>query len=157
MVSDDPHYVLFGSLSVLLLIEVYRSPSAVYVQVKPKLEKLLSHDTKVLYECMLYSIHVVVHVMQSPELQQLERIEPMEKDYFLAQFVLTVPVAGYYTVQIEVSLLDNEGTVWHTGHKANMTLLVESDEYLKQQQRQREAVLQQTMKMNSAGHGHRSL
>lgn len=90
-------------------------------------------------------------------MQQLERIEPMEKDYFLAQFVLTVPVAGYYTVQIEASLLDNEGTVWHTGHKANMTVLVESEENLKLQQRQREAVLQQTMKMNTGGHGHRSL
>ena len=77
-------------------------------------------------------------------------------DYFQAQFLLTFPAAGYYTVHIEASLLDNEGRVWHTGHQDSMTVLVDSEENLRQHQRQREAAASATKSSGSGlgGHGH---
>ena len=74
-------------------------------------------------------------------------------DYFQAQFLLTLPTAGYYTVHIEASLLDNEGRVWHTGHQATMAVLVDSEENLRQHQRQREAAATATKSGGGVG-GH---
>ena len=85
-------------------------------------------------------------------MKSLEQTEPVEKDYFQAQFVLTLPVAGYYAVHIEASLLDDKGTVWHTGHKATMNVLVNSEENFKQQQRQRDIVAHST-RSTSGGEG----
>ena len=84
-------------------------------------------------------------LLQQPQLRSLEKTEPVEKDYFNAQFLLTLPAAGYYTVQVDARLLDNEGMVWHMGHKAKMSILVDSDENLKLQQKQRDTVAMQTM------------
>ena len=75
-------------------------------------------------------------------------------DYFQAQFLLTLPVAGYYTVQIEASLLDNEGRVWHTGNHASMAVLVDSEENLRQHQRQREAAAATATKSGGSVGGH---
>lgn len=62
----------------------------------------------------------------------LEQTEPVKKDYFQTQFVLTLPVAGYYAVYIEACLLDDKGTVWHIGHKATLNVLVNNEESFKQ-------------------------
>ena len=80
-------------------------------------------------------------------------------DYFQAQFLVTLPAAGYYTVHIEAGLLDNEGRVWHTGNHASMTVLVDSEENLRLHQRQREAAATATKSSSggshsSTGHGH---
>ena len=74
-------------------------------------------------------------------------------DYFQAQFLLTLPAAGYYTVHIKASLLDNEGRVWHTGYQPSMTVLVDSEENLRQHQRQREAAAVSTAKGSSGSGG----
>ena len=75
-------------------------------------------------------------------------------DYFQAQFLLTLPTAGYYTVHIEASLLDSEGRVWHSGHQASMALLVDSEENLRQHQRQREAAAATATKSVGGHSGH---
>ena len=62
----------------------------------------------------------------------------MEKEYFQAQFLLDLPAAGYYTVQVDARLLDNEGRVWDMGYKAKMNVVVEGDENFKPQQKQRD-------------------
>ena len=87
-------------------------------------------------------------------LQQLEKTEVVEKDYFQAQFLLTLPLPGYYNIRISASLLDEGGTMWHTGPKTSMSVLVDSEENfsLKQQQRQKEAAMQTA---KSSMHGHR--
>ena len=61
----------------------------------------------------------------------MELTEPVEKDYFQTQFVLALPLPGYYVVHIEASLLDNHGTVWHTGHKETLPVVVNTEENLK--------------------------
>ena len=88
-------------------------------------------------------------ISQPPDLSLLEKTEPIEKDYFQSQFLLALPTPGYYSVQIEARLLDQEGRVWHLGHKARMIVVVDSDENVKMQQKQRDSAQQST----SAGGG----
>lgn len=72
-------------------------------------------------------------MLQPPELRDLEKTEPVEKDYFQAQFLLSLPVQGYYRVKIDASLLDSEGTLWHTGPQVTMSVRVDTKEGLQQQ------------------------
>ena len=46
--------------------------------------------------------------------------------------MLALPAPGYYAVHIEASLLDNDGRVWHTGHKESLSVLVNTEENMKQ-------------------------
>ncbi len=55
-----------------------------------------------------------------------EYTEPVENDYFETKFVLALPVPGYYSIHIEASLVDNNGTIWHTVHKEILPVLVNS-------------------------------
>lgn len=87
-------------------------------------------------------------------MKSLERTESVEMDYFQAQFLLTLPAAGYYTLRIEASLLDDEGRVWRTGHEAAMTVLAETEENLRLHQRQREAAASSTSNKAGLGHSH---
>ena len=89
-------------------------------------------------------------------LNSLERTEPVEKDYFEAQFLLELPVAGCYSVLVKASLLDEEGRVWHMGHRAKMMVVVEGggDEGQRSQQKQREpSVVPGTSAGGSSGGG----
>ena len=81
--------------------------------------------------------------MQPPDLSLLEKTEPIEKDYFQSQFLLSLPTPGYYSIHIEARLLDQEGRVWHLGHKAKMIVVVDSEENLKMQQKQRDSATTQ--------------
>ena len=77
----------------------------------------------------------------------------MEKDYFQAEFLLTLPTSGYYSVHVETRLLDNEGKVWQLGHKVKMNVVVESEENLRLLQKQQESVLQSSAGGGSGGGG----
>ena len=83
----------------------------------------------------------------------LEKTESIEKDYFQSQFLLALPTPGYYSVHIEAQLLDQEGRVWHLGHKARMVVVVDSDENLKMQQKQRDSAQQSTSSGGVKGSG----
>lgn len=99
----------------------YRFPKAVHIRAVPKVEKLLSHDAK------------------TPSLCVLERTEQIQQDYFHAEFLFTLPVAAYYTITIQSDLLDQNHTVWRTGQSTAMSVLVDTEENLKQHQlRQKE-------------------
>ena len=91
--------------------------------------------------------------MQPPDLSLLEKTEPIDKDYFQAQFLLTLPAPGYYSVQIEARLLDQEGRVWHLGHRARMIVVMDSEENLKMQQKQRDSAMQSSSASTSSGGG----
>ncbi len=69
----------------------------------------------------------------------------MEKDYFQAQFLLALPAPGYYSVQVDARLLDRDGRVWHLGHRAKMSVVVDSEDNLKLQQKQLAAVQSQAV------------
>eukprot|EP00731_Ephydatia_muelleri_P027688 Em0019g561a len=100
---------------------LYRSPKAVHIRAVPKVEKLLVHDAK------------------TPSLCALERTEQIQQDYFRAEFLFTLPAAAYYTITIQSNLLDQNHTVWRTGQSTAMSVLVDTEENLKQhQQRQKE-------------------
>ncbi len=62
----------------------------------------------------------------------------MENDYFQAQFLLSLPAQGYYRVQIDASLLDTQGTLWHTGPQVAMSIRVDTKDGLQQQQGQKQ-------------------
>ena len=53
----------------------------------------------------------------------------------MAEFLTTLSLAGYYTITVETSLVDCTGQVWNTGPKTEMSVLVNTEEKLKQQQR----------------------
>lgn len=76
--------------------------------------------------------------MQVPTLKRLEQTPEIEDDYFVAEFLTTLSLAGYYTISMETSLIDRTGRVWNTGPKTEMSVLVNTEEKLKQQQRERE-------------------
>ena len=89
-------------------------------------------------------------------LNSLSRTKPVEKDYFEAQFVLELPVAGHYTVLVKASLLDEGGRVWHTGHQSKMVVVVESggeDGQRSQKQREPGGALGPSAAGSSAGGG----
>ncbi len=90
---------------------------------------------------------------QPPELSLLEKTEPIEKEYFQSQFLLALPTPGYYSVQIEARLLDQEGRVWHLGHKARMIVVVDSEDNLKMEQKQRDSAMQSSSGGGAKGTG----
>ena len=65
---------------------------------------------------------------QAPDIKTLQYTEPVDNDYFQTKFVLALPVPGYYSVHIEASLVDNDGTVWHTGQKEILPVLVNTQD-----------------------------
>ena len=148
----------------MCFLELFRSPTAVKIGVSPKLDKLFSNDSKVqrVFELLFSSISVWVAVIglflsqQVPELSALERTEAVEKDYFQAQFLLTLPAAGYYSVHIDARLLDNEGKKWHAGHKAKMAVVVDSEENFKQKQRDPPAHQSSGGKGSGTSHTHKN-
>ena len=80
----------------------------------------------------------------------------MENDYFQAPFLLTHAVAGYYKVVIEANLVDHTGSVWRAGHQREvMVLLVDSEDNLKRQLRQRE-MASKSMQSAAGSSSHRS-
>ena len=113
--------------------------------------------------CMVPACKIMISIallipLQVPELKTLERTEPIKKDYFRAEFLLSLPVRGYYTIQITASLLDHEDTLWQTGPKTTMPVLVDTDEGLKQrqQQQQRQKEIGSAVPMTGKSvHGHR--
>lgn len=118
--------------------KVCRSATAVHVQVTQEIEKSLSSDAK------------------SPGPVVLDRTEPVENDYFQAPFLLTHAVAGYYKVVIEANLVDHTGSVWRAGHQREvMVLLVDSEDNLKRQLRQRE-MASKSMQSAAGSSSHRS-
>lgn len=67
----------------------------------------------------------------------------MVKDFFQAQFLLTLPLPGHYSVSVGASLVDHEGRVWHTGPEVALELVAEGEEREKQQQQEQQQQQQQ--------------
>lgn len=60
--------------------------------------------------------HVYVANFQAPgTLQDLEETPAVKNDYYMAEFLLTLPAAGQYVLKIDNNLVDHEGKIWHTG------------------------------------------
>ena len=81
-----------------------------------------------LYFVWVPIVPILWYFFQPPELTDLEKTEPVENDYFQAQFLLSLPVQGYYQVTIDSSLLDTQGILWHTGPQVTMSVRVDSKE-----------------------------
>ena len=63
-------------------------------------------------------------------------VEPRH-DYFSVQILLSLAVVGTHTVNVEASVVDEDGNCWQTGPK--LSLLVKTYEELTVQQRQQQA------------------
>jgi integrator complex subunit 7 len=98
--------------------KVHRTPTAVCVRVKITLDKSFSSEHK------------------GGELPSLERVEPVANDYFLAPFLITLPHSGSYSLHTSASLLDQQGVEWAAGPQAKMSVVVDSEQNLKGQERQ---------------------
>ena len=55
-------------------------------------------------------------------------------------------------MHVDARLLDKDGRVWHLGHREKMTVMVDSDDNLKLQQKQRDIVTQ-SQTVTAAGGG----
>ena len=79
----------------------------------------------------------------------------MEKDYFQAQFLLALPSPGYYSVQVHAHLLDRDGRVWHLGQSSvsKVSVMVDSEENFKLQQKQRDSAAAQSSSQTGGGGG----
>ncbi|XP_022103792.1 integrator complex subunit 7-like isoform X2 [Acanthaster planci] len=58
-------------------------------------------------------------------------------DYFSIQILLSLPVVGTHTINVEASVVDEDGSCWQTGPR--LSLLVKTYEELSLQQRQQQA------------------
>jgi hypothetical protein len=83
-------------------------------------------------------------------------VEPVANDYFLAPFLITLPHSGSYSLHTSASLLDQQvwthlssisgnvivvlvcvqGVEWAAGPQAKMSVVVDSEQNLKGQERQ---------------------
>ena len=41
----------------------------------------------------------------------------MDNDYFVTEFLLSLPLAGEYSARVETSLVDGKGELWTTGQQ----------------------------------------
>ncbi|XP_038074195.1 integrator complex subunit 7-like isoform X2 [Patiria miniata] len=67
-------------------------------------------------------------------------VEP-HHDYFSIQILLSLPVVGTHTINVEASVVDSDGSCWQTGPK--LSLLVKTYEEFSLQQRQQQQQQQQ--------------
>ena len=60
---------------------------------------------------------------------------------------------GYYSVQVHAHLLDRDGRVWHLGHSSanKVSVVVDSEENFKLQQKQRDSAAQSSSQTGGGG------
>lgn len=47
----------------------------------------------------------------------LEKTQAVDNDYFIAEFLLTLPIAGRYMAHVSTALIDEQGSNWNTGQQ----------------------------------------
>jgi integrator complex subunit 7 len=93
--------------------KIFRSPTSVNIIVTPKVNELADS------------------LIKMPQLSDLQLTPPIVNDYFVGEFLLTLPRVGTYVVAIETNLVDGESKIWHTGPQIETNVKVESDDDIK--------------------------
>ena len=95
---------------------MYRSPDAVHVKVLPRVVKLADDIIKVPTNPPLSSVSTFSS-QATPHLSVLERTSRVDNDYFVTEFLLSLPLAGEYSARVDTSLVDGKGELWTTGQQ----------------------------------------
>lgn len=62
-----------------------------------------------------------------PALVSLEEVVQPKNDYFSAEFLVSLPTAGVYCIQIDTAVLDEEQNVWTTGPREGLMVKTHED------------------------------
>ena len=65
-----------------------------------------------------------------------EKQEIVHGGYFKAQFLFNFPTSAYYTLLVRASIVDETGATWKSELSYTVSVLVGSEDVLKQQQTQ---------------------